>query len=130
MFCRYFKDKTVLISGGSRGIGLSIAKKLAVDGANIVLAAKTATPHPNLPGTIYSAAKEIENAGGQCLPCIMDVRNEEQVERAVQATIDRFGKLDILINNASAVHMTGTVETPMKKFDLMNDVNVRGTFML
>jgi NAD(P)-dependent dehydrogenase (short-subunit alcohol dehydrogenase family) len=95
-----------------------------------VLAAKTATPHPNLPGTIYSAAKEIENAGGQCLPCIMDVRNEEQVERAVQATIDRFGKLDILINNASAVHMTGTVETPMKKFDLMNDVNVRGTFML
>ncbi|KAI6176219.1 Hydroxysteroid dehydrogenase-like protein 2 [Aphelenchoides bicaudatus] len=126
----FFKDKTVFISGGSRGIGLAIAKKLAKDGANIVLAAKTAEPHPKLPGTIFSAAKEIEAVGGKCLPCIVDVRDEKAVQVAVEQAVERFGGIDILINNASAVALSGTLNTSMKSFDLMNTINVRGSFML
>ncbi|CAD5225529.1 unnamed protein product [Bursaphelenchus xylophilus] len=126
----FFKNKTVFISGGSRGIGLAIAKKLAKDGANIVIAAKTADPHPILPGTIYTAAKEIEDAGGQCLPVVMDVRKEKDVQRAVKAAVERFGGIDVLINNASAISLTLTLETDMKRYDLMHQVNARGTFLL
>jgi len=121
--------KTLFISGASRGIGLSIAKKAAQDGANIVIAAKTAEPHPKLPGTIYTAAKEIEDAGGKCLPCIVDIQNEEQVHKAVNEAVAKFGGIDILINNASAIHLTGTEATPMKRYDLMHQVNTRGTFL-
>ncbi|CAD5230686.1 unnamed protein product [Bursaphelenchus xylophilus] len=126
----FFKNKTVFISGGSRGIGLAIAKKLAADGANIVLAAKTAVPHPKLPGTIYTAAKEVEEAGGKCLPCVVDIRFEDQVKQAVADTVKTFGGIDILINNASAIHVAGTESCSMKWFDLMHDINTRGTFML
>lgn len=120
---------TVFITGASRGIGKAIALKCASDGANVVIAAKTADPHPKLPGTIYSAAKEVEAAGGKCLPCTMDVRNEEEVRKAVDAAVKTFGGIDILINNASAIHLTGTVDTSMKKYDLITGVNVRGTFL-
>src|SRR6185295_15068745 len=120
--------KTMFISGASRGIGLSIAKRVAADGANIALVAKTAEPHPKLPGTIYTAAKEIEEAGGKALPCVVDVRDEAQIAAAVQKTVDTFGGIDILINNASAISLTGTLHTPMKRFDLMHQINTRGTF--
>ncbi|CAD5225531.1 unnamed protein product [Bursaphelenchus xylophilus] len=126
----YFKNKTVFISGGSRGIGLAIVKKLAKDGANIVIAAKTSEPHPTLPGTIYTAAKEIEKVGGKCLPVVMDVRSESDIQKAVKAAVDHFGGIDILINNASAIAPTGTLETEAKRYDLMQQVNTRGTFLL
>ena len=123
------KGKTLFISGASRGIGKSIALRAAADGANIIVAAKTAEPHPKLPGTIHTAAEEIESAGGHALPVVLDVRSEEQVEAAVKQAADTFGGIDILINNASAISLTGTVETPVKRVDLMLDVNVRGTYL-
>lgn len=121
-------NKTIFITGGSRGIGRAIALKCAADGANIVIAAKTDTPHPTLPGTIYTVAKEIEAAGGQCLPLKMDARDENQVQAAIAATVEKFGGIDILVNNASAINLTGTLETSMSRFDLMMQVNVRATF--
>ncbi|KAL7290292.1 hypothetical protein TKK_0015992 [Trichogramma kaykai] len=121
---------TVFITGASRGIGKSIALKAAQDGANIVLAAKTAEPHPKLPGTIYSAAEEIEKAGGKALPCIVDVRDENQVATAVKSAVDKFGGIDILVNNASAISLTSTLSTEMKRYDLMNSINARGTFLV
>lgn len=120
--------KTIFITGGSRGIGLEIAKRAAADGANIAIAAKTAEPHPKLPGTIHTAAGEIEEAGGKALALQVDIRDEDQVAAAVKETADTFGGIDILINNASAINLTGTLETPMKRFDLMHGVNARGTF--
>ncbi|CAI8022469.1 Hydroxysteroid dehydrogenase-like protein 2 [Geodia barretti] len=120
---------TLFITGASRGIGKAIALRAARDGANIVIAAKTAEPHPKLPGTVYTAAEEVEKAGGKCLPCVVDIRDEGQLENAVQQTVDRFGGIDIVVNNASAIHLTGTVNTPMKRYDLMMGVNVRGTFL-
>ncbi|CAD5227141.1 unnamed protein product [Bursaphelenchus xylophilus] len=125
-----FAGKTVVISGGSRGIGQAIAIKLAKDGANVAILAKTTTPHPKLPGTIYTAVEEIEKAGGKGLPCICDIRSEESVQKAVEETVKKFGGIDICINNASAISVTGTVQTPMKRYDLMNQVNARGTFLL
>jgi len=126
---RSLKGKTIFISGGSRGIGLAIAKRAAADGANIVIAAKTTTPHPKLPGTIHTAATEIEAAGGQALAVQVDIRDEAQVEAAVQQAVAHFGGIDILINNASAVHISDTLKTPMKRYDLMQQVNTRGTFL-
>ena len=123
------KGKTLFITGASRGIGLSIALRAARDGANVAIAAKTSKPHPKLPGTIYSAAEEIEDAGGKALPLIVDVRYEEQVQEAVNKTAAAFGGIDILVNNASAISLTGTLETPIKKYDLMNGVNARGTYL-
>ena len=123
------QDKTLFISGGSRGIGLAIALRAASEGAKVVIAAKTEQENPRLPGTIYSAAKEIEAAGGQCLPLKVDIRDESQVVEAVAAARERFGSIDVLINNASAISLTGTEATPMKRFDLMFGVNVRGTFL-
>ncbi len=120
--------KTLFISGGSRGIGLAIALRAARDGANIAIAAKTAEPNPKLPGTIYTAAKDIERAGGKALPVVCDIRDEVNVRMAVDATVKTFGGIDILVNNASAISLTGTLDTPMKRFDLMFGVNVRGTF--
>ena len=121
--------KTLFITGASRGIGLAIALRAARDGANIVIAAKTATPHPKLPGTIHTAAAEVEAAGGKALPLIVDIRFEDQVYHAVEQAVARFGGIDILVNNASAIGLTGTLETPMKRFDLMMGVNLRGTFL-
>jgi len=121
--------KTIFITGASRGIGKAIALRCAQDGANIVIAAKTADPHPKLPGTIYSAAEEVEAAGGKCLPCLVDIRYEDQVRQAVGETVKKFGGIDILINNASAISLTPTEATSMKKYDLMNSVNARGTFL-
>ena len=126
----YFKNKTVIMSGGSRGVGLEIAKALGKDGANIAILAKTTEPHPTLPGTIFTAAKEIEEVGGAALPIVCDIRYEEQVEAAVEETSSKFGGIDICINNASAIHLTDTINTPMKRYDLMHNINVRGTFML
>jgi citronellol/citronellal dehydrogenase len=123
------KGKTLFITGASRGIGLAIALRAARDGANIVIAAKTDVPHPKLPGTIHTAAAEIEAAGGNALPIAVDIRFEEQVSSAVEATLRRFGGIDILINNASAITLAGTLETPMKRFDLMMGVNLRGTYL-
>lgn len=123
------KGKTLFITGASRGIGLAIAKRAASDGANIVVAAKTAEPHPKLPGTIYTAAEEIEAAGGTALPQVVDIRDEEKVAAAVQATVERFGGIDILVNNASAIQLTGTLQTDMKRYDLMHSINTRGTFL-
>lgn len=123
------KGKTLFISGASRGIGLAIALRAAHDGANIAIAAKTTEPHPKLPGTIYSAAEEIEKAGGTALPLVCDIREGEQVGAAVKQAAARFGGVDILINNASAISLTGTLDTPMKRFDLMFGVNVRGTYL-
>jgi citronellol/citronellal dehydrogenase len=123
------KGRTVFISGGSRGIGLAIALRAAADGANIVIAAKTAEPNPKLPGTIHSAAREIEQAGGACLPVQADIRDEGQVLEAVRLGAERFGGIDIVVNNASAIGLTGTESTPIKRFDLMLGVNVRGTFL-
>jgi citronellol/citronellal dehydrogenase len=121
--------KTLFISGASRGIGLAIALRAARDGANIVIAAKTGAPHPKLPGTIYTAASEIEAAGGKALPLIVDIRFEDQVYLAVEQAVKRFGGIDILVNNASAIGLTSTLDTPMKRYDLMMGVNVRGTFL-
>ena len=126
----YFKNKTVIMSGGSRGVGLEIAKALGKDGANIAILAKTTEPHPTLPGTIFTAAEEIEEVGGSALPIVCDIRYEEQVEAAVEEAASKFGGIDICINNASAIHLTDTVNTPMKRYDLMHNINVRGTFML
>jgi citronellol/citronellal dehydrogenase len=122
------KGKTLFITGGSRGIGKAIALRAAADGANIAIAAKTTEPHPKLPGTIYSAAEEIEAAGGRALPLQVDIRDEDQVHQAVAKTVETFGGIDILVNNASAINLTGTLETPMKRFDLMWGVNARGTY--
>ncbi|KAK3090034.1 hypothetical protein FSP39_008712 [Pinctada imbricata] len=126
---RALRGKTIFITGASRGIGKAIALRAAQDGANIVIAAKTAEPNPKLPGTIYTAAKEIEAAGGKCLPCIVDIRYEDQVRKAVQAAVDKFGGIDVLVNNASAINLTGTLETGMKKYDLMMSINGRGTYL-
>ena len=126
----YFKNKTVIMSGGSRGVGLEIAKALGKDGANIAILAKTTEPHPTLPGTIFTAADEIEEVGGTALPIVCDIRYEDQVEAAVEEAVNKFGGIDICINNASAIHLTDTVNTPMKRYDLMHNINVRGTFML
>jgi citronellol/citronellal dehydrogenase len=123
------KDKTVFITGGSRGIGLAIARRIARDGANIVIAAKTDKPHPKLPGTIHTAAEEIEASGGRALALQVDIRDEDAVVAAVKRTVEHFGTLDILVNNASAISLTGTLQTPMKRFDLMHSVNLRGTFL-
>jgi citronellol/citronellal dehydrogenase len=121
--------KKVLITGGSRGIGLAIAKRAAADGAMVAIAAKTTDPHPTLPGTIYTAADEIREAGGVALPIQCDLRDEKQIESAVAQTVAEFGGLDILINNASAINLTPTLATPAKRFDLMFSVNVRATFL-
>jgi len=123
------EGKTIFITGGSRGIGLAIALRAARDGANIAIAAKTTEPHPTLPGTIYTAAAEIEAAGGKALAIACDIRDEDQIVSAVEETVKRFGGIDILINNASAINLTPTEKTPAKRFDLMFDVNVRGTFL-
>jgi len=124
------KNKTLFVSGASRGIGLAIAKRAARDGANIILAAKTAEPHPKLPGTIYTAADEILEEGGQALPVICDIRDEENVRKAVNQGLDKFGGIDICINNASAIQLTGTLLTDMKRFDLMHQINTRGTYLV
>ena len=124
------KGRTVFISGASRGIGLAIAKKSAADGANVAIAAKTTEPHPKLPGTIYTAAEEIEAVGGKALPLVCDIRFEDQVKASVEQTVDRFGGIDICINNASAISPTPTLQTDMKRYDLMNEINTRGTFLV
>ena len=128
MSTRSLQGKTLFITGASRGIGLAIAKKAAADGANIVLIAKTTEPNPKLPGTLSSAAAEVEAAGGQALAVQPDIRDETAVAAAVQAAVARFGGIDILVNNASAISLTPTPATPMKRFDLMFGVNVRGTY--
>ncbi|HSL38686.1 MAG TPA: NAD(P)-dependent oxidoreductase [Arthrobacter sp.] len=124
------QGRTILISGGSRGIGLAIATRAARDGANIVLMAKTGQPHAKLEGTVYSAAEQIEEAGGQALPLVGDVRNDADVAGAVAAAVERFGGIDIVINNASAIDLSKTDDVDMKRYDLMQDINVRGTFLL
>jgi len=123
------KGKTLFITGASRGIGLAIALRAAKDGANVAIAAKTAEPHPKLPGTIYTAAEDIEKAGGKALPLLCDIRFEEQVQDAVDKTVAKFGGIDICVNNASAIQLTGTLQTDMKRYDLMNGVNARGTYL-
>ncbi len=124
------RGRTILMSGGSRGIGLAIATRAGRDGANIVLLAKTGQPHATLEGTVYSAAEQIEDAGGAALPVVGDVRNDQDVARAVAAAVDRFGGIDIVINNASAIDLSPTDAVDMKRYDLMQDINVRGTFLL
>jgi citronellol/citronellal dehydrogenase len=123
------QGKTLFITGASRGIGLAIALRAARDGANIAIAAKTAEPHPKLPGTIYTAAEEIEQAGGKALPLIVDVRHEDNVQDAVERTVAAFGGIDICVNNASAIQLTGTLQTDMKRYDLMHQINTRGTYV-
>jgi citronellol/citronellal dehydrogenase len=125
---RSLQGKTLFVTGASRGIGLAIALRAAADGANVVLVAKTTEPNPKLPGTLYSAAEQIVAAGGQALPVPTDIRDENAVAAAVAAGVERFGGIDILVNNASAISLTPTAATPMKRFDLMFGVNVRGTF--
>lgn len=120
--------KTLFITGASRGIGLAIALRAAREGANVTIAAKTTEPHPKLSGTIYTAAEEIERAGGKALPLAVDIRDENQIAAAVAKTVETFGGIDILVNNASAIHLSGTVATPMKRYDLMHSINTRGTF--
>lgn len=121
--------KTLLITGASRGIGLAIALRAARDGANVVICAKTSQPHPQLPGTVHTAAAEIEAAGGNALACVTDIRFEDQVQTAVSQAIETFGGIDIVVNNASAIQLTDTASTEMKRFDLMHGVNIRGTFL-
>jgi citronellol/citronellal dehydrogenase len=123
------KGKTLFITGASRGIGKAIALKAARDGANISVVAKTKEPHPKLPGTVYTSVEEIESAGGNALPCITDIRFEDQVQASVDATVEKFGGIDILVNNASAINLSPTLELEMKRFDLMFSVNVRGTYL-
>jgi len=123
------RGKTLFITGASRGIGLAIGLRAARDGANVAIAAKTAEPNPKLPGTVYTAAKEIEAAGGKALPLVCDIRFEDQVADAVKKTVETFGGIDILVNNASAISLTGTESTPMKRYDLMHSINTRGTFV-
>ena len=124
------KGKTLFITGASRGIGLAIGLRAARDGANVVIAAKTTEPHPKLPGTIYTAAEEIEKAGGKALPLVVDVREEAQVVAALEQTVAHFGGLDIVVNNASAISLTNSQATDMKRYDLMHQINGRGTFMV
>lgn len=121
--------KTLFITGASRGIGLAIGLRAARDGANIVIAAKTAEPHKKLPGTIYSAAEEVDGAGGKALPLVVDVREPDSVKAAVESAVEHFGGIDICINNASAIQLTGTLQTDIRRYDLMNQVNARGTFI-
>jgi citronellol/citronellal dehydrogenase len=123
------KGRTVFITGASRGIGLAIGLRAAADGANVVVTGKTSDPHPKLPGTIHTAAAAIEQAGGAALAVAMDVREEGQVKAAVKAAVDRFGGIDVLVNNASAIYLTGTLDTPIRRYDLMHQVNARGTFL-
>jgi citronellol/citronellal dehydrogenase len=127
---RSLKGKTMFLSGGSRGIGLAIAIRAAKDGANVIIAAKTAEPHPKLPGTIYTAADEIRAAGGEALAVVCDIRSEEQVEAAVRIGVEKFGGIDICVNNASAIALEPTTRTTMRRFDLMQQVNTRGTFLV
>jgi len=127
---RPLEGKTILMSGGSRGIGLAIALRAAADGANVALIAKTDTPHPKLEGTVHSAADQIHAAGGQALPIVGDVRNDDDITEAVLKTQGEFGGIDIVINNASVIDLSGSLELAAKKYDLMQDVNVRGTFLL
>lgn len=124
------QGRTILISGGSRGIGLAIAKRAAADGASIALLAKTAEPHPRLEGTIYTAAEEIEAAGGRALPIVGDVREEESVREAVARCVEEFGGIDVVVNNASAINLEPSAEIPMKRYDLMQQINARGAFLL
>ena len=124
------KGKTLFITGASRGIGLAIGKRAAADGANIVIAAKTADPHKHLPGTIYTAAEEIEKAGGRALPLVVDIRFEDQVAAAIEKAVATFGGIDICVNNASAISLTGTEATDMKRYDLMHQINARGTYLV
>ena len=123
------RGKTVFVTGASRGVGKAIALRAARDGANVVIAAKTAEPHPKLPGTIYTAAREVEEAGGHALPVPTDIRFDDQVAVAVAKAVDRFGGIDILVNNASAIYLAGTLDTPMKRFDLVFGINARGAFL-
>ena len=123
------RGRTIVITGATRGIGHAIALRAAADGANVVVCGKTTEPHPKLPGTIFTAAQDVETAGGQALAVAVDVRVESQVEAAMAAAFSCFGGIDILINNASAISLTGTLDTPMKRYDLMHEVNVRGTFL-
>ncbi len=123
------QGRTLFITGASRGIGLAIGLRAARDGANVVVAAKSNVPNPKLPGTIHTAAAEIEKAGGQALAVACDIREEAQVRAAVEAAVQRFGGIDVLVNNASAIHLSGTLQTPMKRYDLMHQVNARGTFV-
>src|SRR3954462_1433411 len=123
-------DKTLFISGASRGIGLAIALRAAGDGANVALIAKTAEPHPKLEGTVYTAAEQIEAAGGAALPIVGDIRDEQQVLAAVEQAVERFGGIDVCVNNASAINLSGTEALPMKRYDLMQDINTRGTFVV
>jgi len=127
---RDLAGKTLFISGGSRGIGLAIAARAARDGANVALIAKTAEPHPKLPGTVFTAAEEIEAAGGHALPIVGDIRDEGQVEAAVAATVERFGGIDVCVNNASAIDLSGSEKLPVKRYDLMQAINTRGTFVV
>jgi citronellol/citronellal dehydrogenase len=127
---RSLAGKTVFMSGGSRGIGLAIAVRAAADGANVALIAKTAEPHPKLEGTIYTAAEEIERAGGKALPIVGDIRDEQQVADAVAQAVERFGGIDVCVNNASAINLAGTEALEPKRFDLMQDINTRGTFVV
>jgi citronellol/citronellal dehydrogenase len=124
------KGKTLFITGASRGIGLAIAVRAARDGANVAIVAKTDQPHPKLPGTVHTAAAEVEQAGGKALPIVCDIRHEEQVAAAVKQTVAAFGGIDACVNNASAIQLTGTLDTDMKRYDLMNGINARGTFMV
>ena len=124
------RNHTLFVTGASRGIGLAIALRAARDGANIVIAAKTDKPHPKLPGTVFTAADEIAKAGGNALPLVVDVRDEEQVKGAIEQAVAAFGGIDIVVNNASAVSRTPVVETDMRRFDLMHQINTRGTFMV
>jgi len=122
--------KVAIITGGSRGIGFAIAKKLASEGVKVVIASKTTEPHPKLPGTIYEAAEEIKNAGGEALPLVLDVRDELQIQKVVEETVAHFGGIDFLVNNASAIFLAGVEFTPAKKYDLMHQINVRGTYLM